>query len=197
MRSRITERVARHGPPNNDNHISIGRSSSGSRSSAVANHTRQGAFAAAASAATIDSLLRNQTRLSAPLNMADWKAVVSHVYTSSATPDAQFVAFLIKDAVLKRERGGRDSGAGADGGKRRERMERSAVPFGVFMQVLLGYQLHRHLRRLRFFKEDFREVTYSSMSDNTMREIYLLDVRCARDACDECCAVLSTLTLTQ
>lgn len=51
--------------------------------------------------------------------------------------------------------GGPRGGRCQTGGRGGER-ERS-ITLGVFMQVLLDYQLHRHLRCLSFFKEDFRK----------------------------------------
>ncbi|CAM9689410.1 unnamed protein product, partial [Scytosiphon promiscuus] len=122
-----------------------------------------GVLAAAASTANVESLLRSQTRPGARFAAEDWMAVVRHVYKGSTTADARTAGFLVKEAVStwreeqpRRDHDQRGSGKGAAGvglgqGK-------WSVPFGLFLQVLLEYQLHGYLRRLKRFREDFREV---------------------------------------
>lgn len=119
--------------------------------------------AAAASTANIESLLRSQTRPGARLATADWAAVVRHVYKGSATADAQTAGFLVKEAVstlpeVKRRRGHEQPGSGRGAGGKGPGQGQRSVPFGVFLQVLLEYQLHGYLRRWKLFREDFREV---------------------------------------
>ena len=72
----------------------------------------------------------------------------------------QTVGVLVKEAM---GRGGQgfDTGAGK-GGKGRAGSRGSSIPFGVFLQVLLGYQLHGHLRWLRCFKDDFQKASHWS-----------------------------------
>lgn len=117
---------------------------------------RGGAFPVASEAA-VDSLLRKQTRPGAPLATEDWQGVIYHLYKDE-TQEAQTLRLLLREAAFPRKgQGDRKCGHGtgvARGGHEGSR----SVPFGVFLQVLLGYQLHRHLRCLRSFKEDFREV---------------------------------------
>eukprot|EP00752_Nemacystus_decipiens_P014257 g12678.t1 len=130
-----------------------------------------GAGAAASGAgasSTIETLLRSQIRPAAPLVAADWQAVLRHVYkgAAAASADAKTVGFLVKEAVsIKHEEKGvsRDTGElgsrkGAAGSVGGAGQGQGSVPYGLFLQVLLGYQLHRHLRRLEAFQEDFRKV---------------------------------------
>lgn len=147
LRSRIQERVARR------------QLTSGNRSASIVDggmRRGQTAFSAASSAASVDFLVRNQTRLGAPLAAADWQAVVDYVYKTTPA-DARTVAFLVKKAILMRRHKDRElRGTTRKGG--REQEVRGSVPYGVFIQVLLEYQLHGHLRFLKLFKRDFREV---------------------------------------
>lgn len=140
----------------------VAAGNSGSGTSSSGNHRLGGggvnAYSGAGTASTVttESLLRSQTRPGALLAAADWQAVIQHVHKGA---DAQTVLFLIKEAISTRRRrrdgvngkpkpGKGGSGAGVG----------QSVPFGVFLQVLLGYQLHGYLRRLKFFREEFREV---------------------------------------
>lgn len=150
IRSRLRKRQA---TLDKNNKAGRGGGNGADGSSSNAYRQKGGAFPVA-SEATIDSLLRKQTRAGAPLSPGDWQGVVRHLYRDE-TGEAQTVGFLIREATFSRKgQGGRD-GTGAVGGGR-ERSKK--VPFGVFLQVLLGYQLHRHLRCLRLFKEDYRKV---------------------------------------
>ncbi|CAN0232699.1 unnamed protein product [Hapterophycus canaliculatus] len=122
-----------------------------------------GVVAAAASNANIESLLRSQTRPGARLATADWTAVVRHVYKESTTADAQTAGFLVKEAVStlreeKRRRGRDQPGSGKGASGMGSEQGQWSVPFGVFLQVLLEYQLHGHLRRLKLFREEFQQV---------------------------------------
>lgn len=158
LRSRIQERV------NSLN--SYSRSGSPCRTRATLAHGvgegtsdrrgQGGRKPAATSVVNVDVFLRNQTRPDAVLATVDWHAVVQHIHKGSPS-DGRTVGFLVKEAASRREREDLKKrvrfGEGEDAQE-----ERSSVSFGVFMQVLLGYQLHVRLRRLRFFKEDFKEV---------------------------------------
>lgn len=92
------------------------------------------------------------------------------MYKGSTAADAQTVNFLVKEAASTiRQEGqrGRDSGApgsarGASAGAEVDVGQgQCSVPFGLFLQVLLGYQLHGYLRRIKVFRENFREVSAS------------------------------------
>ncbi|CAN0403348.1 unnamed protein product, partial [Pylaiella littoralis] len=188
IRSRIRERIERHDKTvKHDDRYSyrrlggtgISRVAAGKLGSCnnrqVVGARRGGYFAAgaaAASAATVETLLRSQTRPDAPLAAADWKAAVHQVYKGSTTADAQTVEFLVKEAASTMRQGqrGRDDerpgsmkGAGAE-----------AVPFGLFLQVLLGYQLHGYLRRLNVFRQDFREASVDVDGDGVLNPVQFL-----------------------
>lgn len=92
--------------------------------------------------------------------------MLRHVYREAATADAKTVGFLVKEAIsakwAEREKGldryepaSRKGAVGAGQGQ-------SSVPYGMFLQVLLGYQLHGYLRRVEAFREDFRKASYWS-----------------------------------
>eukprot|EP00903_Cladosiphon_okamuranus_P006338 g6208.t2 len=177
IRSRIRERVARHEQATKvDDRYSYRRfgsssiSRAGARNLAADNHRHGGAggasiacsAAAVAASSTIETLLRSQTRPTAPLASADWQAVLRHVYRETATTDAKTVGILVKEAISAKraeaEKGldsceptSRKGAVGAGQGQ-------SSVPYGLFMQVLLGYQLHGYLRRVEAFREDFRKL---------------------------------------
>ncbi|CAM9487950.1 unnamed protein product [Ectocarpus sp. 13 AM-2016] len=175
LRVRIRERTERHDniPNYNDRYSyrrlggtsisKVAAGNSGSGPSSSGNHRQGGggahsySGAGAASTVTTESLLRSQTRPGALLAAADWQAVVQHVHKGA---DAQTVLFLIKEAISTRgSRRDRVNGKPNSGkGGSAAGMEQQAVPFGVFLQVLLGYQLHGYLRRLKFFREEFREA---------------------------------------
>lgn len=115
-----------------------------------------------ASNAVTDFFLRNQTRPDAPLSATDWQAVICHVYQGSAA-DAQTVSVLVRKDISNRRQ--RDNV-----GNKQQQQHRclvmgegaglwsSSIPFGVFLQILLGYQLDIHLRSLEPLREDFRKV---------------------------------------
>ncbi len=180
IRSRIRERIAHHDKTvkydgrysyrrlggTSISRVAGGSSSSSHRQGGAdgAIKSASGACSASASTATVESVLRSQTRSCTPLIAADWKAILRHVYDGGHTADAQTVGFLVKEAVSTL----RDATRGPENSEpasRKEaisaRLEREqcSVPFGIFMQVLLGYQLHGHLRRLEIFTEDFREAS--------------------------------------
>lgn len=175
IRVRIRERTERQDKiPNHHDRYSYRRlggtsiskvaaGNSGSGTSSSGNHRQGGggahsySGAGAASTATTESLLRSQTRPGALLAAADWQAVVQHVHKGA---DAQTVLFLIKEAISTRDcRRDRVNGKPKSGkGGSAAGMGQQSVPFGVFLQVLLGYQLHGYQRRLKFFREEFREV---------------------------------------
>lgn len=154
IRSRIRERVARHHKTEKED-----RPNNGRLGGDIRQHGRE---FAAASSATIDYLLRIQTRREAPLAAADWQAIVRHVYKGS-TADVQTVGVLVREAVSGvRGESSRNGAMGSKKGRQGDAggVERSSVPFGIFLQVLLGYRLHGRLRWLRYFKEDFREASF-------------------------------------
>ncbi|CAB1118558.1 unnamed protein product [Ectocarpus sp. CCAP 1310/34] len=175
LRVRIRERTERHDNIHNyhdrysyrrlgGTSISkVAAGNSGSGPSSSGNHRQGGggahsySGAGAASTVTTESLLRSQTRPGALLAAADWQAVVQHVHKAA---DAQTVIFLIKEAISTRgsRRDGVNGKSNSGKGGSAAGMGQEAVPFGVFLQVLLGYQLHGYLRRLKFFREEFREV---------------------------------------
>lgn len=161
MRGRIKERLVRHHKKNGrEDGRSNRRRRLGSSINKINNCIPQerGTFAAF-SAATIDYLLRNQTRTDAPLTTVDWQSMVKRIY-GEFTADTQTIGVLVKKAASCRGEEGRDNGDGASGrgGGREAGAGGDFVSYGGFLQVLLGYQLHGHLHRLRFFKKDFREV---------------------------------------
>ncbi|CAN0514623.1 unnamed protein product, partial [Ectocarpus sp. 12 AP-2014] len=173
LRVRIRERTERHDniPNYHDRYsyrrlggTSISKVAAGNSGPSSSGNHRQGgggahsySGAGAASTVTTESLLRSQTRPGALLAAADWQAVVHHVHKGA---DAQTVLFLIKEAISTRgSRRDRVNGKPNSGkGGSAAGMGQQAVPFGVFLQVLLGYQLHGYLRRLKFFREEFREA---------------------------------------
>lgn len=125
-----------------------------------------GAGAAAAAASTVETLLRGQTRPTTPLAAADWQAVLRHVYKGAATADAKTVGFLVKEAISANGEGQKSSESCGPGSRKGEAggvggagHGQRAVPYGLFVQVLLGYQLHGYLRRLEGFREDFRQAS--------------------------------------
>lgn len=120
-------------------------------------YRQQGGAFPVASEATVDSLLRKQTRPGAPLAAEDWQGVVRHLYKDEAG-EAQTLRLLLREAAFLRKGQGDRNDAGGTGAARGGGKGSRNLPFGVFLQVLLGYQLHRHLRCLRFFTADFREV---------------------------------------
>lgn len=188
IRARIREKVARHEQITKcDDRYTYRRlgdtstSRAGAGNLATGNH-RQGAAggvaiahpfagagpATAAASSTIDTLLRSQTRPTSPLVAADWQAVLRHVYKGAATADAKTVGFLVKDAISRKQSGKRGPGNSGPGTRKGgvgavgavgAGQGQSSVPYGLLLQVLLGYQLHRHLRRLEAFAEDFREAS--------------------------------------
>lgn len=166
IRARIRDRTARHERADVDDRRRNCRRLSGGVGgiSRTNNRPRKiGQAFATASAVTIDSLVRSQTRPGASLAAADWQAVVRYTYRG-APADAQTVGVLVREAAMSQNRGGQGVGAGAGAGAGRGRQGRAGsrgrpVSFGVFLQVLLGYQLHGHLRCLRNFKEDFRKAS--------------------------------------
>lgn len=120
-----------------------------------------------ASNAVTDFFLRNQTRPDAPLSATDWQAAICHVYQGSAA-DAQTVSVLVRkdisnrrprDLVGHKQQQHRCLVMG-DG----EGLWSSSLPFGVFLQTLLGYQLDIHLRSLEQLREDFRKVRYGTQT---------------------------------
>ena len=178
LRSRIRERVAHHDKTaKHDNRYSyrrlagtsisraagenIGNSSHGPGGGAIRS---AGACSLSASTATVESLLRSQTRSSTPLASADWKSIVRHVYKGSHTADAQTVGFLVKETVSATRDGNRGSENCEPGSRKGAtgmivEQGQWSVPFGMFLQVLLGYQLHGYLRQIETFTEDFREAS--------------------------------------
>lgn len=184
IRSRIRERIAHHDQTAKcDDRYSYRRLGGTSISGAAAgnlptgNHRQggsggatmaysfAGAGAAAAASSTVETLFRSQTRPTTPLVAADWQAVLRHVYKGAATADAKTVGFLVKEAISTKleekkgldssyEPGSREGGVGAGA-----LQGQSTVPYGLFLQVLLGYQLHGYLRRLEVFREEFREAS--------------------------------------
>lgn len=168
IRARIRDKTARHERAEVDYRR---RSGLGGISRASSRPRKIGQAFATASAVAIDSLVRSQTRPGASLAAADWQAVVRYVYRG-APADAQTVGVLVKETAMNQGRGAQDFGAGkgrsTHGGRGESRG--SPVPFGIFLQVLLGYQLHGHLRCLRNFKEDFRKVKVGRIDDsNTLQ----------------------------
>lgn len=186
IRSRIRERVARHEQTTkcDDRYsyrrlggTSISRAGRPGHLAGDGNHRQYyysfaGASGASASSAaassTIETLLRSQTRPTAPLDAADWQAVLRHVCKgAAASAEAKTVGFLVKEAISTKREG---KGGGLDrcdpGGSRKGAVRsmgagqgQSSVPYGLFLQVLLGYQLHGYLRRLEDFREDFKKAS--------------------------------------
>lgn len=169
IRAIIRDRTARHERADvDDRRRDYRRRSGGAGISRASGRPRKvGQAFATASAVAIDSLVRSQTRPGASLAAADWQAVVRYVYRG-APADAQTVGVLVKEAAMNHGRGGQGFGAGK-GKSRQGRVgsRGSPVPFGFFLQVLLGYQLHGHLRCLRNFKEDFRKVKFVKTDDSS------------------------------
>lgn len=138
----------------------------------------------AAASSTIETLLRSQTRPTAPLVAVDWQAVLRHVYKgAAASAEAKTVAFLIKEAISTKREGGRgqpddceSSGRSRKGaaGSPGAGQGQSSVPYGVFLQVLLGYHLHGYLRRLEAFREDFKKASYCPPHPHAQRLKYQL-----------------------
>lgn len=180
IRSRIRERVVRHEQATKCDdrysyrrlggtsisrvaagNLTVGDHRQGGAGGATIAHSFSGAGAASS---TIETLLRSQTRPTTPLVAADWQAVLRHVYKGAATADAKTVGFLVKQAISikredkkgpnKHEPGSRNGAVGAGAGQ-----GQSSLPYGLFLQVLLGYQLHGYLRRLEIFRQDFREAS--------------------------------------
>ena len=170
IRARISDKTARHERADVDDRRRDYRRRSGLAgiSRARSRPRKVGQAFASASAVAIDSLVRSQTRPGASLAEADWQTVVRYVY-GKAPADAQTVGMLVKEAAISmiQGRGGQDVGAGTSKGSQggRAGSRGSPVPFGIFLQVLLGYQLHGHLRCLRNFKEDFRKVKIGKTDD--------------------------------
>lgn len=185
IRSRIREKVALHEQTSKcDDRYSYRRlggtsiSRAGGAGYLATGNLRQGGAAvnapvacsaagttAGAASSTIETLLRSQTRPTAPLLAADWQAVLRHVYKGAATADARTVGFLVKEAIsARRAEREKDLEDDCEPGSRKgavgEGQSQSSVPYGLFLQVLLGYQLHGYLCRLEAFKEDFRKASW-------------------------------------
>lgn len=123
-----------------------------------------------ASPAVTDFFLRNQTRPDAPLSATDWQSVICHVYQGSVA-DAQTVSVLVKKDISNRRPKGLVGQQKHNQHQHRclvtgegEGLWSSSVPFGVFLQILLGYQLDIHLRSLKQLREDFRKVRYGTQT---------------------------------